>query len=208
MFIEDIDISAAPQITLACAKCHSGRGFKTETVFTDMQQLASLEAEEVFSILHLGLPCSHDGNADVDIKTIEATCAPDTIIGDWQEYVKYAIRFKEIVGELVSGLGLNWSADVTRFVALTAIDRAVYPGLGKLTSAEEIPTTDRVLCDFCAVSESFYEYIAYGIWDGLLYGVPEDAREYFDLGRYIDHLEWDYDIIDIPNRDLVAIFTA
>lgn len=63
MFIEDIDISAAPEITLACAKCHSEHGFKTETVFTDMQQLASLEAVEAFSILHLGLPCPHAGNA-------------------------------------------------------------------------------------------------------------------------------------------------
>lgn len=208
MFIEDIDISTAPEITLACAKCHSEHGFKTETVFTDMQQLANLEAEEVFSILHLGLPCPHVGNADVGIKTIEATCAPDTIVEDWQEYAKYAIRFNEIIGELVNSLGLNWSADVARFVALTAIDRAVYPGLNKLISAEEIPTTDRVLCDFCAVDESFYGYITCDIWYGLLHGVPEDAREYFDLGRYVDHLEWDYDIVDIPNRNLVAIFTA
>ena len=193
MFIEDIDISTAPEITLACAKCHSEHGFKTETVFTDMQQLASLDSEEIFSILHLG---------------IEATCAPDTVIEDWQEYAKYAIRFNEIIGELVNDLGLNWSADVARFVALTAIDRAVYPGLDKLTSAEEIPATDRMLCDFCTVDESFYGYITCDIWYGLLHGVPEDAREYFDLGRYVDHLEWDYDIVDIPNRSLVAIFTA
>lgn len=208
MFIEDIDISAAPQITLACAKCHSEHSFKTETVFESMHQLSSLEADEVFSILHLGLPCPHDGNADVDIKTIEATCAPDTITEDWQEYAKYALRFNEIIGELVNDLGLNWSADVARFVALTAIDRAVHPGLDKLTNAEEIPTTYRVLGEFCTVDESFYGYIARDIWDGMLHGVPEDAREYFDLGRYIDHLEWDYDIVDIPGRNLVAIFVA
>lgn len=208
MFIEDIDYSTAPEITLACAKCHSEQGFKTETVFTDMEQLSNFDDEEVFSILHLGLPCPHDGNPDVDIKTIEATCAPDSIIEDWQVYANYAIRFNEIIGELVDSLGLNWSADVTRFVALTAIDRAVYPGLDKLINAEEIPTTDRVLCDFCTVDDSFYGYITCDIWNGLLHGVPEDAREYFDLGRYVDHLEWDYDIIDIPNRNLVAIFTA
>lgn len=208
MFIEDIDISTKPEITLACAKCHSEHGFKTETVFTDMEQLNTLVDEEVFSILHLGLPCPHDGNADVDIKTIEATCAPDTITEDWQEYVKYAIRFNEIVGELVASLGLGWSADVARFVALTAIDRIVYLGLDKLISAEEIPATYRVLGDYCTVDESFYEYIACDIWDGLLHGVPEDAREYFDLGRYIEHLEWNYDIVDIPGRNLVAIFTA
>ena len=207
-YIEDIDISAAPEITLACAKCHSEHGFKTETVFTDMGQLSNFDDKKVFSILHLGLPCPHDGNPDADIKTIEATCAPDTIIEDWQEYVKYAIRFKEIVGELVNDLGLSWSADVTRFVALTAIDRAVYPGLDKLTSAEEIPSTYRVLGDFCTVDESFCGYIARDIWDELLHGIPEDAREYFDLGRYVDHLEWGYDIVDIPGRDLVAIFTA
>ena len=208
MFIEDIDYSTAPEITLACAKCHSEHGFKTEMVFTDMQQLASLEAVEVFSILHLGLPCPHEGNPDVDIKTIEATCAPDSIIEDWQVYANYAIRFNEIVGELVDSLGLNWSADVIRFVALTAIDRAVYPGLDRLISAEEIPPTYRVLGDFCAVDDSFYGYITCDIWDGLLCGVPEDAREYFDLGRYVDHLEWDYDVIDIPGRNLVAIFIA
>lgn len=208
MFIEDIDYSTAPEITLACAKCHSEHGFKTETVFTDMHQLASLEAMEVFSILHLGLPCPHDGNPDVDIKTIEATCATDSIIEDWQVYANYAIRFNEIIGELVNGLGLNWSADVIRFVALTAIDRAVCQGLDKLIGAEEIPTTDCVLCDFCAVDDSFYEYITRDIWYGLLHGVPEDAREYFALGRYVDHLEWDYDIVDIPNHNLVAIFTA
>lgn len=208
MFIEDIDYSIAPEITLACAKCHSEHGYKTETVFTDMAQLSNFDDEEVFSILHLGLPCPHDGNPDVDIKTIEATCAPDGIIEDWQVYANYAIRFNEIIGELVNSFGLNWSADVTRFVALTAIDRAVYPGLDKLINAEEIPATDRVLCDFCAVDESFYGYITCDIWGGLLHGVPEDAREYFDLGRYVDHLEWDYDIVDIPNRNLVAIFVA
>jgi hypothetical protein len=182
MNIEDIDYSTGPQITLACAKCHKGHGFKTETVFESMHQLANLEAAEVFSILHLGLPCPYGGNADVDIETIEATCAPDTIIEDWQEYAKYAIRFNEIIGELVNDLGLNWSADVTRFVALTAIDRAVYPGLDKLTSAEEIPATYRVLGDYCTVGESFYEYIACDIWDGLLHGVPE-VEEYLGVYR-------------------------
>lgn len=108
----------------------------------------------------------------------------------------------------MDSLGLNWSADATRFVALTAIDRSVYPGLDKLINAEEIPPTYSVLSDFCTVGDSFYGYITCDIWNGLLHGVPEDAREYFDLGRYVDHLEWDYDIVDIPNRSLVAIFTA
>lgn len=208
MFIEDIDYSTGPEITLACAKCHAENGFKTETVFTDMEQLNSLVDEDVFSILHLGLPCPHGGSPDVDIETIEATCAPDTITEDWQEYAKYAIRFNEIIGDLVNNLGLNWSADVARFVALTAIDRAVYLGLDKLISAEEIPPNYRVLGDFCTVDESFYRYIVCDIWDGLLHGVPEDTREFFDLGRYVDHLEWEYDVIDIPGCNLVAIFTA
>lgn len=79
MFIEDIDISTKPEITLACAKCHSEHGFKTETVFTDMEQLNGLWPDEVFSILHLGLPCPHDGDAANDIVTIESTCAPEHI---------------------------------------------------------------------------------------------------------------------------------
>lgn len=173
-----------------------------------MGQLSNFDDEEVFSILRLGLPCPYDGNPDVDIKTIEATCAPDGIIEDWQVCANYAIRFNEIIGKLVNSLGLTWSADVIRFVALTAIDRAVYPGLGKLIDAEEIPPTYRVLGDFCAVDDSFYEYITCDICDGLLCDVPEEAREYFDLERYVDHLEWGYDVIDIPGRDLVAIFVA
>lgn len=208
MLIEDIDYSTAPQITLACSKCHSERGFRAETVFADMEQLSNFDDGEVFSILHLGLPCPHGGNPDVDIKTIEATCAPDGIIEDWQVYAGYAIRLNEIIGELADNLGLGWSAGVARFVALTAIDRAVYPGLNELINAEEIPPTYRVLGDFCTVDESFYEYITRDIWDGLLHGVPEDAREYFDLGRYVDHLEWGYDIVEIPGYDLVAIFAA
>lgn len=53
MLIEDIDVSADPEITLACAKRHAENGFKTETVFTDMEQLSKFVDEDVFSILHL-----------------------------------------------------------------------------------------------------------------------------------------------------------
>lgn len=73
--IEDIDYSTAPEITLACAKCHAEHGFKTETVFTDMEQLNSLVNEDVFGILHLGLPCPHDGDCNSDILSVEGTCA-------------------------------------------------------------------------------------------------------------------------------------
>lgn len=83
MLIEDIDYSTDPEITLACAKCHAENGFKTETVFTDMEQLNSLCPDEVFSILHLGLPCPHGGDASEDIMTIESTCAPECVVGDW-----------------------------------------------------------------------------------------------------------------------------
>ena len=71
MLIEDIDYSTAPEITLACSKCHAENGFKTETVFTDMEQLNGFVDEDVFSILHLGLPCPHGGDATEDIVTIE-----------------------------------------------------------------------------------------------------------------------------------------
>lgn len=36
------------------------------------------------------------------------------------------------------------------------------------------PNTDITLAGFCGVEESFYEYMAHDIWDGLLHGVPDN----------------------------------
>ena len=206
LYIEDIDFSTAPQITLACAKCHSEHGFKTEIVFTDMGQLNSLWNGEVFSILHLGLPCPHDGDCNHDILSIEGTCAPDYIIEDWQDYVKFALILNKVVDVLRDEHCLSWNDEIARFVAMTAIDRETYSGYDQKIRVEDIPDVDKILAGFCAVDESFYEYFTRDIWFGMLADIPKDAREFFDLGRYVGHVEWDYTIIDIPNSSLVAIF--
>lgn len=204
--IEDIDYSTAPEITLACAKCHAENGFKTETVFTDMQQLSKLVDEDVFSILHLGLPCPHAGDAANDIVTVESTCAPEHIAEYYQYYAEYALWFNEIVERLKNDYCISWSDDIARFVALTAIDRKTFNGLDGI-GLGIFPNVDITLAGFCGVEESFYEYMARDIWDGLLSGVPEDAREFFNLGRYIDYMEAWYYVVDIPDSSLVAIFS-
>lgn len=206
LYIEDIDFSAAPQITLACAKCHSEHGFKTETVFTDIEQLNSLWPDEVFSILHLGLPCPHGGDCNYDILSIEGTCGPDYIIEDWQDYVKFALIFNKVVDTLRDEYCLTWNDEIARFVVMTAIDRETICGYNQKIQVSDIPDVGKVLAGFCAVDESFYEYFTRDIWLGMLADIPEDAREFFDLGRYADHAEWDYTVIDIPNSSLVAIF--
>lgn len=206
MLIEDIDYSTDPEITLACAKCRAENGFKTETVFTDMEQLSKFVDEDVFSILHLGLPCPHGGDAANDIVTIESTCAPEHIAEYYQYYAEYALWFNEIVEKLKNDYCISWDDDIARFVALAAIDRETFNGLDGI-SLSNFPNADMPLSGFCGVEESFYEYMARDIWDGLLCGVPDDAREFFDLGRYIDYMEAWYYVVDIPDSSLVAIFS-
>lgn len=207
MLIEDIDYSTAPEITLACAKCHSEHGFKTETVFTDMEQLNGFWPDEVFSILHLGLSCPHDGDCNQDILSIEGTCAPECVVGDWQDYVKFATIFNQVVDELEGEFGLGGSPEITRFVAMAAIDRETMVGYNRELDVNDIPTVDKILAGFCTVDESFCEYFTRDIWEGTLADIPEDARRFFDLGRYADYMEAWYSVIDIPNSTLVAIFS-
>lgn len=205
--IEDIEYSTAPEITLACAKCHAEHGFKTETVFTDMEQLNNLDNGEVFSVLHLGLLCPHNGDCNQDILSIEGTCAPDHIVADWQNYAKFATIFNQVVDELEGEFGLGWNAEVTRFVAMAAIDRETMCGYDQKLNVDDIPTVDKILAGFCTVDESFCEYFTRDIWEGTLAVIPEDARQFFDLGRYVDYMEAWYSVIDIPGSSLVAIFS-
>ena len=207
MLIEDIDYSTAPEITLACAKCHAENGFKTEIVFTDMTQLSKLVDEDVFSILHLGLQCPHDGDCNQDILSIEGTCAPECIIEDWRDYVKFATIFNHVVDELEGEFGLGWNPEITRFVAMAAIDRETMVGYNRELDVNDIPTVDEILAGFCMVDESFYEYFTRDIWEGTLADIPEDAHRFFDLGRYADYMEAWYSVINIPNSSLVAIFS-
>lgn len=205
--VEDIDYSTAPEITLACAKCHVEHGFKTETVFTDMEQLNSLGPDKVFSILHLGLPCPHFGDCNQDILSVEGTCAPDHIIEVWQDYVKFAMIFNKVVDVLDSDYCLDRNWDITRFVAMATIDRETYSGYSQKLDVNDIPPIDKVLARFCAVDESFYEYFTRDIWDGMLADIPEDARQFFNLGQYAEYMEAWYYVVDIPNSSLVAIFS-
>ena len=205
--IEDIDVSTDPEITLACAKCHAENGFKTETVFTDMTQLSKLVDEDVFSILHLGLPCPHGGDASEDIMTIESTCAPEHIAEYYQYYAKYALGFNDVVEMLKTEYALEWDMDIARFVALVAIDRDIPRGLDHFECGEYLSRADSILGDFCCVAESAYAYIKCDIWECYLHDVPDHIRPYVDESAYAGDLSNDFDEIDIPGSSLVAIFS-
>lgn len=205
--IEDIDYSTAPEITLACAKCHSEHGFKTETVFTDMQQLSEFVDEDVFSILHLGLPCPHGGDASEDIMTIESTCAPEHIAEYYQWYAKYALGFNAVVEMLKDWHGLDWDGDIARFVALAAIDRDIPEGIGYAKRGEYLSQPETILEDFCCVHDSAFNYLYEDIWLTYLSEVPEDVRPYVNVSKYVEDLAEYYYEVDIPARHLVAIFS-
>ena len=207
MLIEDIDISTDPEITLACAKCHAEHGFKTETVFTDMEKLNSLVDEEVFGILHLGLPCPHGGDATEDIVTIESTCAPEHIAEYYQYYAKYALGFNDVVEMLKTEYALEWDMDIARFVALVAIDRDVPRGLDHFEGGEYLSRPDTILGDFCCVHDSAFNYLYEDIWLTHLSEVPEDVRPYVNVSKYVEDLAECYYEVDIPARHLVAIFS-
>ena len=207
MLIEDIDVSTDPEITLACAKCHAENGFKTETVFTDMEQLNGLVDEDVFSILHLGLPCPHGGDATEDIVTIESTCAPEHIAEYYQYYAKYALGFNDVVEMLKTEYALEWDMDIARFVALVAIDRDIPEGIGYAKRGEYLSQPETILEDFCCVHDSAFNYLYEDIWLTHLNEVPEDVRPYVDVSKYVEDLAEYFYEVDIPARHLVAIFS-